>query len=127
MPTVFPISSRPDALDDVVARRSVGLLEGISHERTSQDFQELVSRKTLPMELIQRYQKAAIKRAQVKQLDDGTWYVWVPELPGVWANDLVVKECIVTLEDVLLSWLLLKIEDGDRDLPVLEGIDLNVL
>lgn len=127
MPTVLPINMRPDALDKVVPRNSVALLEGISHERTSQDFQELISRKPLPMQLVQRYQAAAMKRAQVKQLDDGSWYAWVPELQGVWANQAGVKECIGTLEDVLLHWLLLKIEDGDRDLPILEGIDLNVL
>ena len=127
MPDVFPTNMRAGHLEQIVRRASIALLEGISHERTSQGFQELISRKPLPMQLVQRYQKTAMKQAQVKQFDDGSWYASIPALPGVWANQPTVKESIEVLEDVLLHWLLLKIEDEDRDLPVLDGIDLNVL
>ena len=35
--------------------------------------------------------------------------------------------CLDTLQEVLQEWLILKIADGDLDIPVLDEIDLTVL
>jgi hypothetical protein len=45
----------------------------------------------------------------------------------VWANEETQRDCLNVLDEVLVDWLLLKIQDEDRDIPVLENIDLNVL
>ena len=106
---------------------SIAHLEGISEERLSQDFQEVVSRTPLPIGLIQKYVKAAVTLAAVKQHPDGQWFAEIPNFPGVWAKEASKKASLEVLEDVLFDWLLLKIQDGDRDLPVIDTIDLNVL
>lgn len=106
---------------------SIALLEGVSEERFSQDFQEVVFRRPLPIGLIQRYVGLAVKQATIKQHPDGHWFAEIPKFQGVWAKEASAKESLEVLEDVLFDWLLLKIHDGDRDLPIIENIDLNVL
>lgn len=106
---------------------SIALFEGVSEERLSQEFQEVVSQKPLPIGLIQRYVGLAVKQATIRQHPDGHWFAEIPKFQGVWAKEASAKESLDVLEDVLFDWLLLKIHDGDRDLPVIEHIDLNVL
>ena len=95
----------------------------------SQDFYKLVLTKQIPSQLIERYRRLAMKKASFEQLDDGTWYadIEIPGFEGVWSNEDNLKDCLNVLDEVLMDWLLLKIQDEDRDIPVLEGIDLNVL
>lgn len=106
---------------------SIVLREGISEESLSQDFQKVVFRQPLPIGLIQKYVGLAVKQATIKQHPDGHWFAEIPTFQGVWAKEASVKESLQVLEDVLFDWLLLKIQDRDRDLPVIEHIDLNRL
>ncbi len=117
----------PKNVSTTLPAASVALLEGVSEERLSQEFQEVVSRKPLPIGLIQKYAKLAVKLATIKQHPDGHWFAEIPKFQGVWAKEASAKESLEVLEDVLFDWLLLKIQDGDRDLPIIETIDLNVL
>lgn len=117
----------PKNVSATLPAASVALLEGILEERLSQEFQEVIVRKPLPIGLIQRYATLAVKRATIKQHPDGHWFAEIPGFPGVWAKEASAKESLEILEDVLFDWLLLKIQDGDRDLPIIETIDLNVL
>lgn len=122
--------TRPLNPNNVITTRPttfIALLEGLSEERLSQDFQEVVSRTPLPIGLIQKYVKAAVTLTIVKQHPDGLWFAEIPNFPGVWAKEASKKASLEVLEDVLFDWLLLKIQDGDRDLPVIDTIDLNVL
>ncbi|SMB98020.1 Uncharacterised protein family UPF0150 [Thermanaeromonas toyohensis ToBE] len=68
---------------------------------------------------------AAMKEAIVEKLSDGTFYAEIPSCPGVWADGKTKKECLETLQEVLEEWLLFKLREGDRDFPVLGGVDLN--
>ncbi len=68
---------------------------------------------------------AAMKEAVVEELSDGTFYAEIPSCPGVWADGKTRNECLKTLQEVLEEWLLFKLRDGDKDFPVLGGIDLN--
>jgi predicted RNase H-like HicB family nuclease len=81
----------------------------------------------LPTQLIDRYVRSVVRRAEVKQYPDGSWFAEIPGFPGVWANDPSQDETLVDLEETLREWVLLKIQDGDRDLRVVDSIDLNVL
>jgi hypothetical protein len=45
----------------------------------------------------------------------------------VWAQEASPKECLDTLAEVLREWLVLKIVDKDRDIPVVDDIDLAVV
>jgi len=68
-----------------------------------------------------------MKRAEFEVLeDDGSVFGRIPEFRGAWANAPTHEECRVELEEVIEEWILISIADHDT-LPVLDGIDLNVL
>lgn len=81
----------------------------------------------LPTQLIKRYVEAAMRRLVTKRLDDATWSAMVPDLRGVLAWGATEDEVTTELRSVIADWVTLKIEDHDRDLPVLDLIDLNSL
>lgn len=82
----------------------------------------------IPSELLDRYVAVAMRAAIPRHLEGGeTWYADLPTFPGVWADGPSPKQCLDTLEEVLRDWLLLKIVDQDRDIPVVDEIDLNGL
>lgn len=68
-----------------------------------------------------------MRRAEAKQYPDESWFAEIPSFPGVWASSSSEEETLAELEETLHEWIALKIEDGDRDLPVVDSIDLNVL
>ena len=48
-----------------------------------------------------RYVQAALKYAEYKKLDNGTWFAEIPGFDGVWANASTVEACRSELEEVL--------------------------
>ena len=78
----------------------------------------------IPQDIFEQYKKAALEKARLEQLSDGTWYAEIPGFPGVWANDRDKEKCRQVLAEVLEEWLALKIQDGDDDIPVVGGINL---
>jgi predicted RNase H-like HicB family nuclease len=81
----------------------------------------------IPSELLSHYVGVAMRAAIPQRLEGETWYADLPGFPGVWADGLSPKQCLDTLEEVLRDWLLIKIVDQDRDIPVVDDIDLNYL
>jgi predicted RNase H-like HicB family nuclease len=75
--------------------------------------------------MITRYLREAMCRARYKILEDGTYYGWIEELPGVWATADTLERCRDELESVVEDWLLLGLRLGHNITP-LEDIDLNV-
>jgi predicted RNase H-like HicB family nuclease len=63
--------------------------------------------------MVTRYIQEAMRRAEMKRLEDGTYFGEIPGLAGVWANETTSKQCRVVLQEVLEEWLILKIRDGD--------------
>ena len=74
--------------------------------------------------MITKYLREAMHRATYKILEDGTYYGWIDELPGVWATANSLEECREELESVVEDWLLLGLKLGHNIIP-LGGIDLN--
>lgn len=91
------------------------------------DGSRLVLTKTIPEQLIGRYVNAAMKTVVPSQLDDGSWFAEITVLKGVWGSGDNPHDALVELKDVLIDWLLLKIEHEDQDIPILEGINLNLV
>lgn len=81
----------------------------------------------VPAGLVDRYLGVAMRRAEPRRIDAGRWYADLPGFPGVWADGDSPKECLDTLMDVLRDWIFLKLQDGDRDIPVVDEIDLTAL
>jgi len=75
--------------------------------------------------MITEYLHEAMHRAKYKILEDGTYYGWIEELPGVWAGATSLDECRQELQSVVEDWLLLGLKLGHRITP-LGNIDLNI-
>ena len=91
---------------------------------------ELRRTKHLPGEIIEKYLQEALKSTQHKQLEDGSLFAEISGFDGVWASDNDLVACIAQLREALFDWLVLKIEQNDRDIPVIPAIpdiNLNVL
>ncbi|MBI4286005.1 MAG: type II toxin-antitoxin system HicB family antitoxin [Chloroflexi bacterium] len=74
--------------------------------------------------MITKYLSEAMHRAKYKILEDGTYYGWVEELPGVWATAISLEECREELGAVIEDWLLLGLRLG-HEIPVLGDVNLN--
>jgi predicted RNase H-like HicB family nuclease len=81
----------------------------------------------IPLQLIGRYVAAACRRGMTEQTEDGRWYAEVQVLPGVWAEGDTEEQALTELRETVEEWVQMKISDKDRDLPLLDGIDLNLL
>ena len=58
-------------------------------------------------------------------MDNGTWFAEIPGFEGVWANDPMVEECRIELQEVMEEWLVLKIRDRDT-IPEIEGAEIRI-
>jgi len=75
--------------------------------------------------MITEYISAALKKAEYKRLEDGSWFSEIPGFEGVWANGETVEICRSELSEVLEEWLILKIRDNDP-LPVVNGRQIKI-
>ncbi len=75
--------------------------------------------------MITEYCQKALKKAQYRKLEDGTWFAEIPDFTGVWANGESVEGCRIELIDVLEEWLILKLKDQDP-IPQVDGVRLEI-
>lgn len=79
------------------------------------------------LRLIQRWAKAAIGHHVVRSISDPDGYVaTVAGIDGAWGFGDSPEEARDDLESVLFEWASLKLEDGDDDIPNMEGVFLVV-
>ena len=74
--------------------------------------------------MIIKYLSEAMRRAKYKILEDGSYYGWIEELPGVWATASSLEECREELQSVVEDWLFLGLKLGHHIIP-LGDVDLN--
>lgn len=98
-----------------------------ARRRVRQALKESDAHSYLPMQLIEKYANVAVRRADLKQIGGGEWFASITNFPGVWASESSAQRTLEVLEEVVQDWTLLKIEHKDRDLPVVEEINLNGL
>jgi len=75
--------------------------------------------------MIIKYLSEAMRRAKYKTLEDGSYYGWIEELPGVWASASNLEGCREELQSVVEDWLCLGLKLGHYIVP-LGDIDLNI-
>jgi len=80
-----------------------------------------------PKALLDRYVLNAVRVASVELIEDGSYFAEIPGVPGVWADGNSESAVCRELDAALRAWLDLKIKHEDHDIPVIAGIDLNVL
>ena len=71
--------------------------------------------------MILEYIDAALRKAEYRKLEDGTWYAEIPGFNGVWANSESVENCRGELSEVLEEWILLKVRDAE-EVPIIDGV-----
>jgi predicted RNase H-like HicB family nuclease len=76
--------------------------------------------------MLTNYIKSAMKRAKYEILeDDGSYYVEIPELEGVYANEKNLESCRTALEEILEEWIFLRVSKN-FSIPVIDGIELKI-
>lgn len=119
------LAARPD---ETLPSRTEINSEGVWGEEMTQDgLRRVTFRRPLPMQLLRNYAATAARHGVTRQLEDETWFAEIEGFAGVWTNEPSQKEALDALEEVVFEWAILKIRDEDRDLPVLESLDLNAL
>lgn len=76
--------------------------------------------------VLSAYINAAMALATHEELEDGSCYAEIRELPGVWANGPTRAQCETELREVIEDWIVLGLREGD-DLPIVAGINLNTI
>ena len=76
-------------------------------------------------EFIVLWAEAAVRHAIVRPLEDTDEFVaTVAGVRGAWGAGATADEALDELRSVLIDWATLKLDDGDRDIPDMEGIRL---
>ena len=81
--------------------------------------------RTLPTQVIRQYARVAAWEATAERLEDATWFATIPGFRGIWATGDSEEEALKEVEGVVVEWACLKFVNGDGDLPIVAGIDLN--
>jgi predicted RNase H-like HicB family nuclease len=77
-----------------------------------------------PLEsLIERWTDVAVSHARVRLLDD-VFVADVVGVPGAWSSASTGDAALLSLREVLIDWVRMKLDDGDTDIPQMEGIRL---
>ena len=72
--------------------------------------------------LIERWADAAASHAMVRTINDPAGLVATAAgIDGAWGFGPSEEEALKDLRSVLVDWANLKVEDGDNDIPSLEG------
>lgn len=77
--------------------------------------------------MLTEYITKALEHATFEGAENGRWYGEIPCCPGVWATGSSKEECRRELHEVLEEWLILKLRDNDPDIPVIDGLSLDVV
>ncbi len=76
--------------------------------------------------MITEYVRAALGKAHYEIVeDDHSYYGEILGFEGVWANASTLEECRRQLEEVLESWILLRVHER-LPLPAVDGLVLEV-
>ena len=71
------------------------------------------------------YIRRALRLAHYEIMENGRFFGSIPPCPGAWGEGATLEECREELAEALESWLIVGLRHGDQ-LPVIEGIDLNL-
>lgn len=80
-----------------------------------------------PEGLVNSYIETCMRRTLAEVTEEGRCFLTIPALGQVWAEAETEEAAELELKEVLSQWVMMKIEDQDRDLPVIETINLNRL
>ena len=86
-----------------------------------------ITHKDIMEDLVEQWAKIAVSRARIESINDPVGVVTtVAGLKGPWGFGHTSEEALNELESVLVDWVNMKLEDGDKDIPDMEGVHLVV-
>ena len=81
--------------------------------------------RTAPEGLVEHWADKAVTQATVQTLNDPAGHLaTVAGIDGPWGFGQSEDEALDDLRSVLVDWASLKLEDGDDDIPIMEGVRL---
>ncbi len=119
------------AFESCVAQRTLHLYDSIKWKPLSKGIQALCQmmyinhgEAILAEYILTNYISKALSRATYEKLEDESYVGRIPGCPGVVAFGASLRLCEEELQSTLEDWVLVALKKG-RDLPIIEGIDLN--
>lgn len=89
------------------------------------DEQEPFSDGTVLNRLLSQWAEVAVSHAVVREINDPPGLIaTVAGIDGAWGFAGTPEEALTELRSVLIDWARLKLEDGDEDIPSMEGVHL---
>ncbi len=79
----------------------------------------------VPLGIVRLYAEIATRHAITRQIEPGVWVATVAGLEGAWGDGDSPEEAGRELEEAIVGWIAVKRRVGARDIPPMEGIDLN--
>lgn len=79
----------------------------------------------LPIHLVETYARAASGHARLREVDPNVWVASVVGLDGAWAEGSTAQEAFGALPAAIMGWVAVKLRTGAKDIPIIEGFDLN--
>ena len=74
---------------------------------------------------VERWAKVAVSHAIVRAISDPSGFIaTVTGIDGAWGFGQSEDEALEDLRSVLVDWASLKLQDGDDDIPSMEGVYL---
>ncbi len=70
------------------------------------------------------YLQHAMRHARYEIMENGRYFGWIEECPGLWGEGGTLEECRDELHSALEDWILIKARHGDK-FPLIDGIDIN--
>lgn len=74
--------------------------------------------------LIRAWVRNAHSHWRVQHIESDVWVSDVVGCEGAWADGPTRAAAVANLESVLYEWVKLKLDDGDRDIPPMDGLSL---
>jgi predicted RNase H-like HicB family nuclease len=81
----------------------------------------------IPEQLIAAYIERVLKHITLELLDDGTWFAMTPLITDVWGAGTNSAAAEADLREVLEEWIFMTLSDYNSEVPVIDGMDLNVI
>jgi predicted RNase H-like HicB family nuclease len=97
----------------------------LQHEDVEEGRVSTATVEGLPRSLVEAYADLACRHAKVREVDPGVWFASVVGLEGAWGDGGSAEEALRSLREAIIGWVAVKRRLGIKDIPPMEGIDLN--
>lgn len=80
----------------------------------------------LPRPLVEAFARMAAAHGVAREVDPDVWVASVVGFEGAWADGGTAEEAKKGLSEAIVGWVAVKRRIGAQDIPVIEGLDLNL-